>query len=295
MSSEQVVSKNYPLYVGIITLIGSMISISLGNSYAKGLFHELGAQGTTFYRLLFSAILLWVAWRPWRFSLSFTQFKLIVAYGVSLGLLNLFFYLALQTIPLGIAVAIEFCGPLGLALFSSRRKIDFLWIALVAAGLLFLIPNGLTGTDSLDTMGLIYISTAAMLWAIYIIIGQKMNGIHPGQASAFGISISTLTVLPFATLDLGLVDLWHPELLWMGFIVGLLSSAIPYSLEMIALRSLDRKTFGVLLSLEPAFSTIVGAFILHEYLTLQQIVAIMCIIIASMGCTLTAKGKKSRK
>lgn len=283
--------KSYPLYIGIVTLIGSMLSISLGNSFAKGLFHELGAEGTTFYRLFFSAILLWLAWRPWRFSLNWQQFKLIAAYGISLGLLNFFFYLALQTIPLGIAVAIEFCGPLGLALFASRKKVDFIWIILVIIGLLFLIPNNLTGTDSLDTAGLVYISIAALLWALYIVIGQRMSGIHPGQASAWGISISSLTVLPFAIHHLGFEDLWHPELLGIGFIVGLLSSAIPYSLEMIALRSLERKTFGVLLSLEPAFSTVVGAIILHEYLTLQQMTAIVCIIVASMGCTLTAKRK----
>lgn len=283
--------KNYPLYIGVITLIGSMLSISLGNSYAKGLFHELGAQGTTFYRLCFSALLLWIVWRPWRFSLSIHQCKLIIAYGISLGLLNLLFYLALQTIPLGIAVAIEFCGPLGLALLSSRKKIDFLWILLVIIGLFFLVPNSLTGTDSLDALGLIYISIAALFWALYIIIGQKMGEIHPGQASTLGISISALTVLPFAMREVEISSLWRPELFGMGFMVGVLSSAIPYSLEMIALRSLDRKTFGVLLSLEPAFSTLVGALILHEYLSLQQIIAITCIIIASIGCTLTIHRK----
>lgn len=285
--------KTYPLSLGIITLIASMISLCVGTSFAKNLFSEIGAQGTTFYRLIFSALLLWLIWRPWRFKFTRAYIRPIILYGISLGMLNFLFYMALRTIPLGIAIAIEFCGPLGLALFSSRKKIDFLWITLVIIGLLFLIPNESTSTQSLDPIGLMYCVAAAIFWAIYIIAGQKMSNIHPGQASTLGITVAAITVMPFAVASFGFEGLWRIELFWLGLVVGILSSALPYSLEMISLRSLDRKTFGVLLSLEPAFGAIAGAIILHELLNIQQIIAIICIVSASMGCTLTAKrGKK---
>ncbi len=285
--------KSYPFSFGVIALIASMISLCMGTSFAKSLFSEIGAQGTTFYRLIFSAILLWIIWRPWRFKFTRTYIFPIIFYGVSLGMLNFLFYMALRTIPLGIAIAIEFCGPLGLALFASRKKIDFLWIALVIIGLLFLIPNESTSATSLDPIGLMYCVAAAIFWAIYIIAGQKMSNIHPGQASTLGITMAALTVMPFAIASIGVEGLWRVELFWVGLVVGILSSALPYSLEMISLRSLDRKTFGVLLSLEPAFGAIAGAIVLHEFLSIQQIIAIICIVSASMGCTLTAKrGKK---
>lgn len=284
--------KTYPFSFGVIALIASMISLCLGTSFAKNLFSEIGAQGTTFYRLTFSAILLWIIWRPWRFKFTRAYIIPILFYGISLGLLNFLFYMALRTIPLGIAIAIEFCGPLGLALFASRKKIDFLWIALVIVGLLFLIPNEATTASSLDPIGLMYCVAAAIFWAFYIIAGQKMGNIHPGQASTLGITVAALTVMPFAVASFGFEGLWRMELFWMGLVVGILSSALPYSLEMISLRALDRKTFGVLLSLEPAFGAIAGAIVLHEFLTIQQIIAIICIVSASMGCTITAKRAK---
>lgn len=283
--------KSYHFSLGVIALIASMISLCMGTSFAKSLFSEIGAQGTTFYRLTFSAILLWIIWRPWRFKFTQAHIFPILFYGIALGMLNFLFYMALRTIPLGIAIAIEFCGPLGLALLSSRRKIDFLWIALVIVGLLFLIPNESTSTTSLDPVGLMYCIGAALFWAIYIIAGQKMSNIHPGQASTLGITMAALTVMPFAIASVDIGDLWRIDLFWLGLVVGILSSALPYSLEMISLRSLDRKTFGVLLSLEPAFGAIAGAIMLHEFLSTQQIIAIICIVSASMGCTLTARKK----
>lgn len=291
-------TKTYPVSIGVITLIGSMLSLCIGTSFAKSLFSEVGAQGTTFFRLFFSAILLWIIWRPWRFELARSSVKPILFYSISLAFMNFSFYMALRTIPMGIALAIEFCGPLGVALFSSRQKVDFLWIALAMLGLLFLIPNTLTGTESLDPIGIMFAIGAGVFWAIYIIAGQGMRGIHPGQGSAFGVSIAALIILPFAVSGVGLNALWRPDLLGVGLAVGLLSSAIPYSLEMLSLRALEKKTFGILLSLEPAFGAMTAAIILHEYLALQQILAIACIISASIGCSLTAlrhhKGTKKQ-
>lgn len=288
-------TKNYPVSIGVMTLIGSMISLCIGTSFAKSLFSEIGAQGTTFFRLFFSAVLLWLMWRPWRFEITRASIKPILFYGVSLAFMNFAFYMALCTIPMGIALAIEFCGPLGVALFSSRQKVDFLWIALAIIGLLFLIPNTMTGTAALDPIGIMFAIGAGVFWATYIIVGQWMRGVHPGQGSAFGVSIAALIIFPFAVNGVGLEALWRPDLLGTAFVVGLLSSAIPYSLEMVSLRSLEKKTFGILVSLEPAFGAMTAAIILHEYLSLQQILAILCIISASIGCSLTALRKKGTR
>lgn len=282
--------KNYSYSVGALALVGSILSLCIGTSFAKTLFADLGPQGTTSYRLLFSAILLWLLWRPWRFTFSRHYLLPLLYCGVSLGLLNFLFYMALQTIPLGIALAIEFCGPLGLALFSSRRKNDFIWIGLVVLGLFFIIPFEVE--QRLDPIGVMYAILAAIFWGSYIITGQKIRFIHPGQASTLGVTIAALVVLPFALLNPSNA-LWQPNLFPLGLLVGVLSSAIPYSLEMISLRSLDRKSFGVLLSLEPAFGTIAAAIILQEFLSVQQMVAIACIMMASIGCTLSAQRKNT--
>lgn len=280
---------NYPYSIGVLALIASMISLCVGTSFAKSLFVELGAQGTTSYRLMVSALLLWIIWRPWRFGLDRRHIPQLLFYGVSLGLINFLFYMAIQHLPLGLAIAIEFLGPLGLALLSSRQRIDFIWFGLVILGMILLL--GFDGLDNIEPIGLLYAIGAAIFWALYIIAGQGLRHIHPGQATTYGITVAALITLPFSIVHLGFDGLWRPELFMMGLLVGIMSSALPYSLEMISLRTLQRKTIGVLLSLEPAFGAIAGAIILHEMLTLKQVIAISCIVIASMGCTMTSRKK----
>lgn len=280
-------SSSYSQSVGIIALIASMASLCIGTSFAKSLFSEVGAQGTTTYRLVFSALILWLIWRPWRFKLNRKDAGIIALYGLSLGAINFLFYMALRTIPLGIAIAIEFLGPLTLALLSSRQKIDFLWIALVAAGLVMLIPQQETAA-SLDPVGVAYAIAAAVCWALYIIFGQRTRNIHPGQASSLGITVAALAVLPFG-MDYAGSSLLNPSLLMLGLFVGILSSAIPYSLEMISLRALPRKTMSILLSLEPAMGALAGVIILHEHLNIQQWLAITFIVSASIGCAATSR------
>lgn len=275
---------------GFQMLLMSMVSLCIGTAFAKGLFPTLGATGTSAYRLGFAALLLWVVWRPWRFDFSPRCLPPLLFYGVSLGLLNLLFYLSLQTIPLGIAIAIEFCGPLSLALMSSRQRSDFIWIGMVVIGLFFLLP--LKNEAPLDPLGLLYAAGAGICWAAYIVAGQRLHFMHPGQATAYGISLGAVVVLPFALLSPG-VTLFQPKLFGMGLLVGLLSSALPYSLEMLALRHLDRKSIGVLLSLEPAIGATAAAVMLGEMLTLQQLMAIACIVMASIGCALNAQRPKN--
>ena len=203
-------------------------------------------------------------------------------YGLSLGGMNLLFYLALAHIPLGIAVAFEFCGPLAVALFASRRAVDFLWVACAVGGLLLLLPLGVTAT-ALDLWGVAFALAAGACWALYIIFGRRVGAsVHGGTATALGMCVAALVVLPFGVVHSGLALLsW--DVLPTGFGVAILSSAFPYSLEMIALKKLSAHTFGVLMSMEPAVAAISGLLFLSEKLSSVQWVALGLIILASAG------------
>ncbi len=280
-------TRSYTQTMGIVALIGSMASLCIGTSFAKSLFDAVGAQGTTAYRLGFSALLLWCVWRPWRFPLSRKNALAIASYGLCLGLINFLFYMAIRTVPLGLCIAIEFLGPLSLAIFSSRRKIDFLWIGFVALGLYLLIPQSQQDVSAIDPVGVMYAIGAGVFWALYIVFGQRTRNIHPGQATSLGITVAALFVLPFGISHSG-ATLLTPAFIISGLIVAVLSSAIPYSLEMISLRSLPRKTMSILLSLEPAMGALAGLVILHEQLTIGQWLAIAFIVAASIGCAMTS-------
>ncbi|MFC4419112.1 EamA family transporter [Cupriavidus pampae] len=267
-----------------------MASLCVGTSFAKSLFTEVGAQGTTALRVGFSALILLAVWRPWRFPLSGQHARAIAFYGVSLGATNLLFYMALRSIPLGLCIAIEFMGPLTVAVLSSRRAIDFLWIAFAVLGLLLLLPIGETATH-LDPVGIGYAVAAGVGWALYIVFGQMAGSAHGGQATSLGLTMAAIVVMPFGLAHAG-TTMFSPALLISGLAVGILSSAIPYSLEMVSLKRLPRRTFGILLSMEPAMGALAGLVFLHEQLSLIQWLAIGSIIVASIGCTLTARGKR---
>ena len=270
-----------------LAVLGSVVSLCVGSSYAKSLFPVLGAQGVTAYRVGFAAILLLLFWRPWRIPLTKEVGQRIILYGVTLGLMNLCFYMAIRTLPVGIAIAIEFTGPLALAMFTSRRPIDFLWIAFAVAGLLLLLPLG-QPVDALDPTGLGFIFGAALLWALYIIFGKRAGSAHVGQVTSLGLVTASCVVVPFGVAEAG-AKLLAPQLIVLGFAVALLSSAIPYSLEMYALKRLPKQTFGILLSTEPAVGALAGWLVLGETLSLMQLVAITCIMVASVGSTATIK------
>lgn len=287
MAAVDSTTRSFTQTAGIVALLGSMASLCIGTSFAKSLFDAIGAQGTTAYRLGFSALILWCIWRPWRFPLSRKNALAIASYGLCLGLINFFFYMAIRTVPLGLCIAIEFLGPLSLAIFSSRRKIDFLWIGFVALGLFLLIPRAQQDMSAIDPVGLMYAVCAGIFWALYIIFGQRTRNIHPGQATSLGITVAALLVLPFGIAHGGSL-LLDPALMLSGLVVGILSSAVPYSLEMISLRSLPRKTMSILLSLEPAMGALAGLLILHEQLTVAQWLAIGFIVAASIGCATTS-------
>jgi inner membrane transporter RhtA len=281
--------KQSETLLAVLALIGSMASLCIGTSFAKSLFGAIGAQGTVALRVGFAALILIAVWRPWRFALSGAHARAIALYGAALGATNLLFYMSLRTIPLGLAIAIEFTGPLAVAVLSSRKAIDFLWIACAVAGLVLLLPLGEAATH-LDPVGIGYALTAGVGWALYIVFGQMAGNAHGGQATSLGMTMAALVALPFGVAHAG-AEMFSPGLLLSGLAVGLMSSAIPYSLEMVALKRLPRRTFGILLSLEPAMGALAGLAFLHEQLTAIQWVAIAAIITASIGCTATSRGK----
>ncbi|MBO9539299.1 DMT family transporter [bacterium] len=271
----------------VAALLGSILSVTIGTSFAKHLFPLIGAQGTTAFRVTFSALVLLALWRPWRLPLTWPTARAIAVYGAALGLMNLGFYMALRTIPLAVAVAILFLGPLSVAMAASRRLKDFVWIGFVVLGLGLLLWPRSQAAPSLDPTGVAFALCASVCWALYIIFGQKAGKTHGGQATSLGLTVAALIVLPIGLAHAGRA-LFNPSLLLAGLGVGILSSALPFSLEMYALKRLPKQTFGVLLSLEPAVGALTAFLVLGERLTPTQWLAIGCIIVASAGSALNA-------
>jgi inner membrane transporter RhtA len=285
-----------PVTTSISVLLIAMLSVQGGASLAKSLFPILGPEVTTLFRVGFSAILLLIIWRPFRHKPSKSFLKKTILYGVSLGGMNLLFYCALQRLPLGVAVALEFTGPLTVALLSSRQMIDFIWAILAAAGICLIIPWQVADSSAIDSIGILFALGAGACWAIYILAGKSAGGAEAqaGMTTALGMLFAALTVSPWGLAKLQ-SEMLRAEILLPAFGVAILSSALPYSLEMIALRRLSTKTFGILMSLEPALAALMGFAFLHEHLLTQQLIAIVCIIIASVGSSVTQKKSQNIK
>ena len=275
------------LPVGLLLI--AMASIQSGASLAKSMFPIVGAQGTTTLRLVFASIIMLLLLRPWRAKLTARSLRTVIVYGMALGGMNFLFYMSLRTVPLGIAVALEFTGPLAVAIYASRRAVDFLWIALAIIGLLLLIPVG-EASQGIDLTGAAYALGAGICWALYILFGQKAGADNGVQTAALGVMIAALFVAPIGIVHAGSA-LLTPALIPIAIGVAILSTALPYTLEMVALTRLPARTFGTLMSIEPAFGALSGLFFLQEYLSLAQWLAIACIILASVGATLTMRSQ----
>lgn len=268
-------------------LLIAMASIQSGASLAKSMFPVVGAQGTTTLRLIFASIIMLLVLRPWRAKLNASTLRSVVIYGLALGGMNFLFYMSLRTVPLGVAVALEFTGPLAVALYASRRAIDFLWIALAVAGLALLIPTG-QAAHALDLTGAACALGAGACWALYILYGQRAGAEHGIQSAALGVMIAALFIAPIGIAHAGSA-LLTPAVLPVALGVAILSTALPYSLEMIALTRMPARTFGTLMSIEPAFGALSGLLFLGEVLSLTQWLAIAAIITASVGATLSMR------
>ena len=268
-------------------LVVSMASVQVGAAVAKRLFPVVGPVGAVALRVTFAALILGAVLRPWRARRTPAAWRLVLFYGLSLGGMNALFYAALRTVPLGVATAIEFTGPLTVAMLASRRALDFLWIALAVGGLLVLLPLR-SASAAIDPAGATFALAAGACWALYIVFGRRAGAEHGIQTTAVGMAIAALVVLPFGLAHAG-TALFAPRLLPLALVVAVLSSALPYSLEMVALPRLPAKTFGTLMSVEPAFGALTGLVMLDEQLTARQWLAIAAIIAASVGTTFTAK------
>jgi len=271
----------------VAALMGSLVALCAGTSFAKSLFPLIGAEGTTTLRLVFSTALLMLFLRPWRRTWVRADLLPLALYGVPMGVMNLLFYCALKTVPFGLAVAIEFTGPLAVALWSSRKTLDYLWVILAIAGLGLILPwQG--SIDALDPIGMGFALGAGCCWALYIVFGQRVAARYGAMATPMGMLIAAMVVAPVGLAVAG-EALFDSHLLLTGLVVALVSSAVPYSLEMYALQHLPQHTFSVLLSLEPAVGALAGWLVLSEQLSAQQLLAMGLIMAASMGCAYNAK------
>ncbi|MCH4268290.1 MAG: DMT family transporter [Brevundimonas sp.] len=275
-----------------LALVGGMVSLSAGTSFAKTLYPMVGPAGTAALRVGLSALVLLAVFRPWRTAFTRNDLRALAVYGGVMGLMNLSFYMALNTIPLGVALAIEFMGPLSVALFNSRRLIHFVWVGFAVLGLSLLLPlDGAVAT--LDPVGCAYAAAAGLFWAGYIVFGKRVSHLPSGATVAVGMSMAAVTVVPFGLAGAGLT-LFDPKILALGLVVALVSSALPYTLDMIALRHIPKRTFGVAVSGDPAIGALAGLFVLGEHLSPLQWLAIAAIITASVGAVLTSPSDEAQ-
>jgi inner membrane transporter RhtA len=273
----------------IALLLLSMASYMAGASVAKTLFAVINPVAVVALRIGFGTLILSVVLRPWRIRVTRDSWRSLAIYGVSLGVMNLLYYQALSRIPLGIATAIEFTGPLAVSIASSRRPIDFFWAALAASGLILLAPIAHLGAG-LDPTGVLCALAAGGCWALYIVFGQKAGISHGPRTVALGSLISAFLIVPVGIVFAG-PALLSPSVLGPGLAVAILSTALPYPLEMTALTRLPARTFGILLSIEPAMAALFGFALLSQRLSTQQVAAIAMIVLASIGAVATLRSR----
>jgi inner membrane transporter RhtA len=269
-----------------LLVLMAVSSVQFGAAFAKTLFDEAGPGGTVFLRVVFAALILAVLWRPSLAARSAADWRLIVAYGFVLAAMNLSFYEALDRIPLGVAVTFEFVGPLGVGIAGSGRALDVLWVVLAAAGILLLSDFG---TADLDGLGVALALLAGGFWATYIVLAARVGRrIAGNDGLALAMAAGAVIVAPVGLVDAG-SGLLSAEVLAVGLAVATLSSAIPYTLELEALRRLPQGVFGVLMSLEPAAAALAGFIVLGEGLATREVVAIALVVTASAGAARNAR------
>ena len=273
----------------ILAVLASVFSVQGGASIAKYLFHLLGPGGAVTLRVGIAGIILACVHRPPLRHFRWHHWKWVILYGFSIGAMNTVYYYGIQRVPLGVAVTIEFTGPLGLALLSSRRATDFLWAFLAALGIVLIVPWSGSSADGLDPLGLALVFCAGLLWALYIVSTNRITRImRSSDAVTLGMCIAALVVLPAGLLS---GDLFHlnAKLLLIGLGVAVFSSVLPFSLDLLAMKGLKAKTFSILMSLEPAVAALSGFIFLGEKLSGLQCLAMLCVIVASAGATQTQK------
>lgn len=267
-------------------VLGAIISIQLGAAVAVGLFSEIGAAGVVFLRALAGALVLSAIWRP-GLPRDRDSLRLMLLFGVSLAGVNLCFYESIDRIPLGTAVTLEFIGPLAVAVFTSGRRRDWLWAGLAAIGIV-LLTGGIGGSE-LDPLGIALALGAGFFWGAYILLGKRVGAESPGGGGlALAMLFSAVLTAPFG-IPSGGTDLLLPTVIATGIAVGVLSAAIPFSLELEAMRRLPSSVFGVMMSIEPAVAAAVGLVFLGQVIEPLQVVAVLLVVAASAGALSTSR------
>jgi inner membrane transporter RhtA len=267
---------------GVALVVAGVITAQFGAGFAVTLFDELGPAGAAFLRLFFAACVLVAIWRPRMRGRPLADLRLAVTFGVALGVMNLSIYSAMDRIPLGVAVTIEFAGPMAVAVLGSRRPLDLLWVALAATGIVLLADPG---GGSLDSIGVMFALLAATMWAFYILLAERTGRVFPGGSGlAVAMVAGGVVIAPLGIAQAG-SELLRPGLLAAGAAVALASSVIPYSLDLEALRHLPARVFGVLMSLEPAVAALAGLIVLGQDLGAREWGAIALVVVASAGAT----------
>src|SRR5262245_32231961 len=267
-----------------VSVVAAIVSAQLGSSVAKFLIGALGPLATVSLRTAFAALVLLAVWRPHLRGRPRADLFAALALGVTLAGLSLSFYAALERIPLGVAMTLEFAGPLGIALVGSRRRLDLLWGVLAVAGIVVLSPIG----GTVDSLGAALALLGGAFWAGSILLSARIGRTIPGGAGlAMAMSVAAIVTLPFG-IGAGERIAADPRLLLVGLGVALLSSVVPFSLELEALRRIPVRVFGVLMSLEPAVAALVGLVLLGEALGMREVAAIGLVVTASIGATKTA-------
>lgn len=289
--------KNTPYVQALVLLIIAMISVQSSGSLAKILFHDFPILTVAAMRLLLGALILALIFKIWQINFRQVKWQAIISYGFALAGMNALFYLSIDRLPLGIAVSFEFVGPLSVALYYARQKFDFVWVGLAILGLILLFPFDQVSED-LDLIGIGFALGAGACWAIYIVAGQKPSGISGNHTVCLGMFIGMLCLMPVALFSGFSIALFEPSNFIYFIALAVLASALPFTLEMIALRHLTALSFGTLMSIEPAIAALSGFIFLGEQLLWNQWLALATIICASIGCTYTtqqAKNKSDKK
>jgi inner membrane transporter RhtA len=270
-----------------------IVSAQLGAAIAKSLFDTLGPGGTVFMRIAFAALVLLLLVRPTLRGHDRAGYLVATVFGLALAGMNLSLYLAIDRIPLGVAVTLEFIGPLGVAVAGSRRLLDLLWVVLAASGILLLAPLGAFGGTDLDPVGVAFALLAGCLWASYILLSARTGSVFPGGTGlVIALCVGTVVLLPVGIAGGGHA-LLDPRLILAGFGVAMLSSAIPFLLDLEALRKLPARVFGVLMSLEPAVAALAGFLVLGERLEMRAVAAIFLVTVAAAGASLFGRHEGS--
>jgi inner membrane transporter RhtA len=279
------VTVRLPAWLSPVWLVmAGIISVQVGAAFAKSIFGLVDPTGIAWLRMTVAAVIFWAVARPRLRGRTWPEWRVVIGYGIALALMNWSIYMSFARIPLGLAVTIEFLGPLTLALIGSRRLRDYLWVGLAATGvaLLGVFPA------TVDWIGVAFALVAGAAWAAYIVLGRRTGRVWEGITGSSVGSLVGATVFAVPGIILGGADLLSPQVLLFGALVGLLSSVIPYGLEMVALRSIPSGVFGILMSIEPAVAALAALVVLGEQLSVIEMVAMACVVIASIGATRTA-------